>query len=116
MTKEEAIEYFRKATEDLVQSNVRTIFKAKSGEKEVSEGDNSVSFPIDDDTAYSSSDEYEIEIQYARDANGIDIKDALEITDQTSTGFNISASRAGTVRWESHLRTPNFNFWTNDED
>lgn len=108
----DAITAFRKEAEDLAQANVRNIFKAKFGEEALVVGQITVSFPIASDTAYSGADDYEIRIHEALDEDGIDIKAALIISDKTTSGFKIYSPLAGTVKWESFLKTPNFNFWT----
>lgn len=111
MTKEQAIELFRKSNEDLTLANVRKIFKAKAGEKSLVVGSNDIVFPTDDDTAYITTGEYEIEFHSAVDENGTDIKDALAIASKSTGGFTVTSPRAGVLRWETHLKTPLFNFW-----
>ena len=108
----DAVTALRKETEDLVQANVRNIFKAKFGEESLVVGDNTVTFPISDDTAYLTADEYEIRIQEAYDGDGIDITNALIISNKTVSGFTVNSLRVGSLKWESFLKTPNFNFWT----
>lgn len=111
-TKEELIELFRKANEDLTQANVRNIFKAKYGEITIEPGDNTVTLPLDSDTAYLTAGEYEIRFHEATDTDGIDIKQALIIKNKTATSFVIESTLDGLVRWETFLKVPNFNFWT----
>jgi len=109
MTIEEYIALFRKATEDLVQANVRDIFQAKYGEQALAVGDNTINLPGD---AYASEDVYEIEFYQATDTSGIDIRDAITIESRTVNSFTINTPRAGTLRWVTSLKTPKFTFWT----
>lgn len=109
MTIEEAITLFRKAAEDLTQANVRDIFKPKYGEFTMEEGDNTITLSGE---AYLTADEYEIKFHQATDADGIDIKDAISIESKAVDSFTINTPRAGTLRWITVLKTPNFNFWT----
>nr|WP_320022082.1 hypothetical protein [uncultured Draconibacterium sp.] len=111
MTKEQAVELFRKANEDLTIANLRKAFKAKSGEENLIVGGINVVLPIDNDTTYATADEYEIVFNSAKDGNGTNIKDALKITNKTANGFTVTSTRAGVLRWETHLKTPDFNFW-----
>jgi hypothetical protein len=66
---------------------------------------------LDSDTAYTSVDDYEIRIQEALDADGVDIRNAITIT-KGVTGFTVVSSRAGDIKWESFLKYPDFDFWT----
>ncbi len=109
MTYEEAIAKFREDTEDIVQANVRAIFQAKYGELSMEAGDNTINLPGD---AYTSEDVYEIEFYQATDTSGIDIRDAVSIESKTVSSFTINTPRAGTLRWVTSLKTPQFNFWT----
>ena len=109
MTYEEAITAFRKAAEDLTQANVRDIFKPKYGEVTMEIGDNTITFSGE---AYLTADEYEIKFHQATDTDGIDIKDAISIESKAVGSFTINTPRAGTLRWVTSLKTPNFNFWT----
>ena len=109
MTIEEYISQFRKANEDLVQANVRDIFKPKYGEFTMEEGDNTITLTGE---AYLSTNEYEIKFYQATDADGIDIRDAISIESKAVDSFTINTPRAGTLRWITVLKTPNFNFWT----
>jgi len=109
MTIEEYIELFRKASEDLVQANVRDIFKPKYGELTMEAGDNTITLTGE---AYLSTSEYEIKFYQATDADGIDIKDAISIESKAVDSFTINTPRAGTLRWVTSLKTPQFNFWT----
>lgn len=110
--KEQLVEIFRKANEDLTQANVRNIFKVKSGVKELTVGDNLIVLPISDDTAYLSASDYRVSFYSALDNDGIDIAAALVITDQTATSFTVNSPRAGTLKWETYLIVPNFNMHT----
>ncbi len=105
----EDIEQFRKDTEDLVQANVRVIYQAKYGELSMEAGDNVIALSGD---AYSADDVYEIEFYQATDTSGIDIRDAISIDSRTVNSFTINTPRAGTLRWVTFLKTPQFNFWT----
>ena len=109
MTIDEYIELFRKASEDLVQANVRDIFKPKYGELTMEAGDNTITLTGE---AYLSTNEYEIKFYQATDADGIDIRDAISIKSKAVDSFTINTPRAGTLRWITVLKTPNFNFWT----
>jgi len=111
-TKQELIEAFRKETEDLVQANVRNIFKAKHGEKTLIAGSNTISLPVGTDDNYDTPGEYEIRFVEATDGNGIDISEAISISSKTASGFVVDSPRAGTLKWETYLITPNFNFLT----
>ena len=104
---------FRKETEDLVQANVRNIFKVKYGEKTLSVGSNTITFQIGTDDSYLNGTEYEVKFFEATDSDGIDIKEAISITTQTASAFTINTPRAGVLRWQTNLKTPSFNFWTN---
>ena len=106
------IEFFRKSTEDLVQANVREIFKVKYGEQELIKGDNTVRLSDGGDSDYTDAGEYEIKIFEAVDKDGIDIKDALSIASRTASLFVIVSPRSGRLRWTTSLKTPNFQFWT----
>jgi hypothetical protein len=106
------IEAFRKETEDLVQANIRNVFKAKSGTKVLAIGDNSITIPVGTDDNYDTADEYEIRFKEALDGDGIKIDDALTITSKTSSGFVVNSPRTGTLKWETFLTTPDFNFHT----
>lgn len=108
----ELITTFRKAVEDLVQANVRTIFKAKYGTKTLTAGSNTITFDVGTDDNYTSGTEYTVRFIEAVDSNNIDIRDAIYITSQTASAFVVNSARAGTLKWESHLNVPNFNFWT----
>lgn len=103
---------FRKETEDLVQSNIRNVFKAKYGEAALTAGSNTITFPVGTDDVYQSDDEYEVRFSEATDTDGTDIREAISITEQTASAFIVSTPRAGTLRWQANLKTPNFNFHT----
>jgi hypothetical protein len=105
----EDIEQFRKDTEDLVQANVRAIFQVKYGELSMEAGDNTINLSGD---AYPSDSVYEIRFHQATDSDGIDIRDAISIEEKTVDSFTINTPRAGTLRWVTFLKTPQFNFWT----
>ena len=109
MTQAEYIEQHRKATEDLIQSNVKTIFQVKSGETVLQAGDNIITLPGDN---YSSDNIYEVVFISALDEDQVDISGALVVTDQDTTSFTVNSPRIGTLRWQSCLKTPNFSFWT----
>lgn len=111
-TKAELIEIFRKEAEDLTQAIVRNIFKAKYGENNLIIGDTTITLPVDSDTAYATADEYDVRFNSAIDTDGIDIKEAILIKNKTATSFVIESPLVGTVKWESFLKVPNFNFFT----
>ena len=111
-TKAELIEAFRQANEDLTQANVRNIYKAKYGTASLIVGSNVITLPLDSDTAYATADEYEIRFLEAIDGDDIDIREALSISAKTSSSFTVTSPRAGSLRWETFLKVPNFNFHT----
>lgn len=117
-TKEELVTIFRKELEDLVQANVRNIFKSQYGTKTLVIGNNVITLEADTDpasevtTSYLTADEYEIRFHEAIDTDGIDIKQALSITNKTAAGFTVVSPLAGTLKWETFLKIPNFNYWT----
>jgi hypothetical protein len=111
-TKAELVEIFRQANEDLTQANVRNIFKAKYGEQVLSVGLNTITLPLSDNTAYSTADEYDIQFLEARDEDDIDIRPALVISEKTALSFKVTSPAVTTLRWQTFLRVPNFNFWT----
>lgn len=115
-TKEELITAFRKEAEDLTQAIVRNIFKAKYGEDNLIIGDTTIILPIDSDTAYATAEEYDVRFHSAVDTDGIDIKEAIYIKSKTASAFVINSPLVGTVRWETFLKVPNFNFWTSGGD
>ncbi len=111
-TKAELITAFRKENEDLTQANVRNIYKAKYGTANLAIGTTTITLPIDDDTAYATADEYEIRFHEAIDTDDIDIKEAIYISTKTATAFIVTSPLVGTLKWETFLKIPNFNFWT----
>jgi hypothetical protein len=111
-TKAELIEVFRKATEDLMQAKDRITYKAKYGENVLAVGDNTITLPIADDTAYATADEYDISFIEALDADDIDIRPALVISNKTATSFKVYSPNITTLRWQTYLKVPNFNFFT----
>ena len=106
-----AITALRKENEDLVTAKVRKIYKAKYGEETLAVGENTIAFPIEDDTAYVSADDYEIRIHEAIDANGIDVSGSIIITKEI-LGFKADSLRESTLKWEAFLKTPDFEFFT----
>lgn len=107
----DAITAFRKENEDLVQANIRKIYRYKYGEETLSVGENTVSFPVEDDTAYPEPESYNL-ILYATDADGVDITASIIVTENTTSGFKVDSPRIGTLIWESSLKIPDFNFHT----
>ena len=103
---------FRKETEDLVQANVREIYKAKSGTKTLASGSNNIVFSVDDEINYSNANDYGIRFRSAIDTDGFDIKEAISITAKTTSGFTVNSPGAGELKWETYLITPDFGFWT----
>ena len=117
-TKAELITIFRKENEDLCQANVRNIFKAQFGTKTLSIGDNVITLAVDSDPAsevrtdYLTAEEYGIKYYEALDGDGIDIKMALVVTSKTASSFTVNSLTTGTLKWETFLLLPNFNYWT----
>lgn len=111
-TKEELITAFRKENEDLTQANVRNIYKAKYGVKTLAVGNNTITMPILPDSDYETTEEYGIRYYEALDGDGIDIRLALVEVSRTTTSFVIYSPTTGTLKWETFLLVPNFNFWT----
>ena len=117
-TKEELITTFRKENEDLVQANVRNIYKYQYGTKVLAVGDNVITLATDTDpasevtTSYLTAEEYEIRFHKAVDSDDIDIKMALVISAKTSAGFTVTSDFIGSLEWETFLKIPNFNYWT----
>jgi hypothetical protein len=64
------------------------------------------------DEAYTDPSEYEIRFHEALDADGIDIKASLVIIDKTAVSFTVNSLLIGTLKWETFLKVPNFNYWT----
>lgn len=112
MTIEELITVFRKETEDLVQANVRAIYKRKYGETPLIVGENIISFPVEDnDTAYASAGEYSIRLLKAMN-NDVSIVLSLEIRNKTASGFTVYTPRDTVLHWETFLLYPDFSFHT----
>jgi hypothetical protein len=111
-TLEQLVTIFRKECEDMIYANQIATYLIQYGTVSASSGDTSINF----DTAYGNT-EYEIHFFEATDVNDIDIRDAITITDKTSSGFTFNLPRAAEIRWQAHRRTPIFNhplgtFWT----
>ena len=107
-----AITALRKELEDLTQANVRNIYKAQYGEENIVNGNYGVAFQVNADTSFQSGDEYEVVIHEALSEDGMDIRQAVTVTNKTATGFQVSSPIAGTMKWYIFLKVPNFNFWT----
>ncbi len=107
MPSAEDFEQVRKATEDLIQVNVREIFQVQYGEETLIDGDLTVTL----ETAYDDAGLYEVYVVQAVDNDGVDIKEAISITKGTGS-FVVASSCAGTLRWTSCLKMPYFNFWS----
>jgi hypothetical protein len=118
VTKAELVTIFRKEAEDLMRANDRNTHKAQYGTKTLEVGANYIILEADTDpasdviTSYETPEEYEIRFHKAIDSEGIDIKEALTITDKTSAGFTVTSGFIGELEWETFLKYPNFNFWT----
>ena len=116
MTAEElnaAIEIFRKATEDLIQANVRSIYKSKYGETNIIDGTTVISLPSAvPEEVYTNASDYEIRLHEALDNEGINILEAIIITNKTTTTFTVSSPAAALLKWETFLKVPNFNYHT----
>jgi hypothetical protein len=108
-TQEELITAFRKETEDLVYANIEMLFLIKHGEKVLSPGENTVTFTGD---PYDDNDDYVIGFYEALDADGIDVKGELNITEQTINGFKVEAVRPTNIKWITYRKSPKINYWT----
>ena len=109
----ELITAFRKETEDLVQANVRAIYKYKQGTANLIDGDTVVSLASTyPEEVYSDANEYTIRFIEALDEDGIDISASLLITSRTTTSFTVNSMRAGTLKWQTYLTVPNFTYHT----
>lgn len=103
------IAVFRKETEDLVNANVENIYQRKQGTKTLVVGTNEISLP---GASYASADNYEVQFFEATDTDGVDIKEAISIETKATNGFVVNTPRAGTLRWISFLKVPNFTYHT----
>ena len=111
-TKAQLITAVRKELEDLAQANVRNIYKAKYGVKTLAVGNNTITMPVLDDSTYATTAEYGIRYYEALDEDGVDIRLALVEVSRTTSSFVIYSPTTGTLKWETFLLVPNFNFWT----
>lgn len=112
MTEQEldaAIEVFRKETEDLCVAKIKEMFQVQYGEFTILASETK-SIALAE--AYSSSSVYEVKIFEATDTDGVNIADALVITNQEAGYFEIFSNREASVRWQTVLKTPLLNFWT----
>ena len=109
MTQAELITAFRKETQDLVFAMIIDIFLMKQGEKVAIAGSNTVTFEGD---AYDSLDDFVVGFYEAYDADGIDVRGELKITDYTENGFTFTAVRSCIVKWTSARKIPKINFYT----
>jgi hypothetical protein len=101
---------FRKETEDLTVSLVKDMFQIQYGEISITAGETktvSLSDPV-----YASASDYQVVVFEATDINGVNIIDAITITDQGTNYFEVHSPRAGTIRWQTIRKTPKINFWT----
>lgn len=111
MTQAELITAFRKETEDLIRVSVIDMFNIQYGVTNVTTGVNgtTVSFPVPYDL---TTEDYEVKIFSALDAQLTDIVDAITITKINVTSFRLNTARDGTVRWSASRRLPKVNFFT----
>jgi len=102
---------FMKEDDDKTWAIVKDMFNIKFIELDAVTGDNNVAFSGD---VYDADDEYVINIFEALDADDIEVKGELTISDATKTvnGFVLNAVNACSVKIITYRKTPKINFWT----
>ena len=112
MTTEELdylIPAFRKETEDLIKANIKDTFQTKYGEVNV-QADTPLVVQMTE--AYAGADLYEVILYEATDTDGANMTDAITISERQADRFTLTSLRDGRVRWETTLKMPKINFWT----
>lgn len=115
MTEEELdflIGEFRKECEDLIRANIKDTFQIQYGELDIVADTPTV---INLGEAYAASTLYEVVLFEATDSEGVNILDAVTISDKGTASFTLTSLRGGHIRWETALKTLKLDFWTDGD-
>ncbi|WP_163321677.1 hypothetical protein [Draconibacterium mangrovi] len=112
------VEALVKEQQDYTRANIINAWLMKFGVTEAVAGDNVISFS-DDGVDVTRDDPYDdtsyiIDVIEAQTADGVDVRDELEILDENKTvnGFVINCLQPCTIKWQTSRRTPKVEFFT----
>lgn len=99
----------RKENEDLITAKMEDMFQIQYGEFDCVAGQ-PVLIPLA--KAYDTVDIYQVLIFEALDTDGVDMRDAVSVIDRQRNSFTLLPLRDGHICWETVLKTPKINYWT----